>query len=90
MDILIHVCGWCNLVYRIPGMATSIPSKDAALPGLLSVRQLADYLAVPVSTVYQWRTQGRGPSGFRVGKQVRYRTSDVVEWLDNAANKENA
>jgi excisionase family DNA binding protein len=69
-------------------MATAIRSKDTALPVLLSVKQLADYLDIPVSTIYAWRTQGKGPRGFRVGKQVRYRTSDVGKWLDNAANGE--
>ncbi|WP_344923806.1 helix-turn-helix domain-containing protein [Saccharopolyspora gregorii] len=34
---------------------------------------VADYLGVPVGTVYQWRTRGTGPTGKRVGKHVRYR-----------------
>jgi excisionase family DNA binding protein len=70
-------------------MAPLIQLKDrAGLPALLSVRQLADYLGVPVSTVYLWRTQGRGPCGFRVGKQVRYRAEDVARWLDEQASPE--
>jgi hypothetical protein len=33
---------------------------------LLSVAELADYLAVPPATLYQWRYRGEGPPGFRV------------------------
>ena len=67
-------------------MATHIPVRDRAeLPKLLSIRDLAAYLGVPVSTVYLWRSQGRGPQGIKVGKQVRYRAEDVLAWLDRQA-----
>ncbi|WP_425485070.1 helix-turn-helix transcriptional regulator [Glaciibacter psychrotolerans] len=32
--------------------------------------------------IYDLRTDGRGPSGIRVGREIRYRVSDVVHWLD--------
>ena len=48
---------------------------------LLTTQQLADYLGVPVATLYSWRHAGEGPPGFRVGKHVRYRWSDVEEWV---------
>jgi excisionase family DNA binding protein len=54
---------------------------------LLSVPELAEYLGVPVSTLYLWRTQGVGATGFRVGKQLRYRVDDVVAWLKRQANQ---
>ncbi|MDF1598136.1 MAG: helix-turn-helix domain-containing protein, partial [Acidimicrobiia bacterium] len=38
------------------------------LEPLLSAQQLADYLGVPVATLYQWRWRGDGPPSFRVGK----------------------
>ena len=44
---------------------------------LLSVDQLARYLAVPPKTLYAWRIHGEGPPGFRVGNHVRYRWADV-------------
>lgn len=49
---------------------------------LLSPTQLADYLQVPVGTVYAWNTRGGGPPRVRVGKHVRYRPEDVRRWLD--------
>jgi excisionase family DNA binding protein len=49
---------------------------------LLTVPELAEYLAVPTSTIYQWRYLRKGPPGFRIGRHVRYRRSDVDEWIE--------
>ena len=48
---------------------------------LLSVQDLADYLGVPVTTLYQWRYRREGPPGFRVGRHVRYRWQDIQDWI---------
>jgi excisionase family DNA binding protein len=56
---------------------------------LLTVKQLAAFLQVPVSTVYAWRHTGDGPRGIRVsGRHVRYRRSDVEAFLDERADCE--
>ena len=52
------------------------------LDELLSPQNLADYLGVPLNTVYRWRYRGGGPAAFRVGKHIRYRRIDVEEWID--------
>ncbi|EID55123.1 helix-turn-helix transcriptional regulator [Saccharomonospora xinjiangensis] len=48
---------------------------------LWTITDLADYLGVPVNTLYQWRTKGYGPQGRRIGKYVRYRPEDVETWV---------
>jgi excisionase family DNA binding protein len=48
---------------------------------LLTVQELSAYLGVPVATLYQWRYRNHGPRGFRVGRHVRYRWSDVEAWI---------
>lgn len=48
---------------------------------LLTVEELAEFLDLPVRTLYTWRYRGDGPVGFRVGKHVRYRWSDVDSWV---------
>ena len=53
------------------------------LDRLLTVEDLADYLGVPVATMYAWRYRHQGPPGFRVGRHLRYRRSDVDEWIDH-------
>jgi excisionase family DNA binding protein len=49
---------------------------------LLSVTELAEYLGVPVTTLYQWRYRGEGPPGFRVGRHIRYRWQDILDWIE--------
>ena len=56
----------------------------AAIPEpLWAVEDVADYLGVPVKTVYRWRCTNYGPPGFRIGRYVRYRSEDVAAWLDS-------
>lgn len=55
----------------------------------LTVKQLAELLQVPVSTIYRWRHLGEGPRGIRVsGRHVRYRRSDVEAFLEERADPE--
>ena len=49
---------------------------------LLTVQVLAEYLGVPVATIYAWRYRRQGPPGFRVGRHLRFRLDDVEEWID--------
>ena len=55
---------------------------------LLSPEDLAEYLKIPVATIYRWRYRGGGPVGMRVGKHVRYRLSEVEAWLDTRVDAE--
>jgi excisionase family DNA binding protein len=52
------------------------------LDPLLSIQDLATYLDLPVATLYAWRYRGQGPTGFRVGRHIRYRQSDVDQWIN--------
>ncbi len=48
---------------------------------LFDDKTLAAFLKIPAKTPAQWRYLGRGPAFIRVGRHVRYRESDVTEWL---------
>jgi excisionase family DNA binding protein len=50
---------------------------------LLTVQDLADYLDVPVATIYGWRYRRQGPPGFRIGRHLRFRWSDVERWIED-------
>ncbi len=55
---------------------------------LWGLKEVAEYLCIPVNTLYQWRHQGYGPKGRRVGRYVRYDPDDVRNWfksLDDGA-----
>ena len=36
---------------------------------------------VSAQTIYDLRSQGRGPRGFRVGRELRFRVSEIEAWL---------
>lgn len=62
-------------------MSRSTTGSDK-IQSLLGPQDLADWLGVPLGTVYRWRTNGDGPPGLRVGKHLRYRVQDVERWLE--------
>ena len=53
---------------------------------LMNPQQLADYVKVPLATVYAWRYRGDGPRASKVGRHLRYRRADVDRWLDDCAS----
>ncbi|WP_447924963.1 helix-turn-helix domain-containing protein [Georgenia muralis] len=62
-------------------MGTST-TQWSGLDPLLGVQDLAEYLGVPVRTIYDWRQTGHGPRGFRVGRHLKFAVSDIVTWVD--------
>ena len=64
------------------------PSR-ANLERLMSAQELADYLDVPLKTIYAWRYRRQGPRGFRVGRHVRFRLSDVHHWVAAQLEKDS-
>jgi excisionase family DNA binding protein len=56
-------------------------SSDRRLDPIVTMSQLAAQLAVSVQTLYDLRSQGRGPHGFRVGRELRFRVSEIDAWL---------
>ena len=48
---------------------------------LLTVDEIAKYLKVRPSTVYQWKHQGFIPH-IKLGNLVRFRISQVEKWLE--------
>ena len=49
---------------------------------LLTVREVAAMLSVPVSTVHHWAVRNQGPPSFKVGKHRRFDEAAVLAWLD--------
>jgi predicted DNA-binding transcriptional regulator AlpA len=46
----------------------------------LSRRELADRFGLPVKTLAQRASKGTGPRYARMGRHVRYRLRDVIDW----------
>jgi len=43
---------------------------------------------VSTQTIYDLRSQGRGPCGFHVGRELRSRISEVEPWLTRLASED--
>jgi predicted DNA-binding transcriptional regulator AlpA len=48
---------------------------------LIPEQEIAAAIGVKPQTLSAWRNQGEGPRFVKVGKLVRYRTSDINRWL---------
>jgi excisionase family DNA binding protein len=55
----------------LPISSATVPADAFGLEPLLDVTELAAYLGVPVSTLYDWRTRGKGPAAYRFGKHLK-------------------
>lgn len=71
--------GAAGLVHLVCMKTTTPP--ETGLGAVLTLSQLAAQLGVTVQTLYDLRSQGRGPRGFRVGRELRFRVSEVDAWL---------
>jgi predicted DNA-binding transcriptional regulator AlpA len=50
---------------------------------LWRAEDVAEYLAVPIKTLYKWRLERHGPPCARVGKHLRYIPEEVVAWVES-------
>ncbi|MBA2698636.1 MAG: helix-turn-helix domain-containing protein [Nocardioidaceae bacterium] len=57
-------------------------SQVTLIEQVLSLSELCAHLHVSAQTIYDLRSQGRGPRGFRVGRELRFRVSEVGAWLE--------
>jgi len=66
-----------NIVHQ----ATDTDRHHDSLEPVLTLSELAARLCVSAQTLYDLRSQGRGPCGFRVGRELRFRVSEIHTWL---------
>jgi PTS system nitrogen regulatory IIA component len=53
---------------------------------LMSIKEVAEYLQVDMSTLYLWSQRGQIPA-MKVGKMWRFRRSEIDAWLDQSRNQ---
>jgi predicted DNA-binding transcriptional regulator AlpA len=49
---------------------------------LLTADELAAHLKMQPQSLADWRYRGKGPTYIKLGQLVRYRRSDIEDWLD--------
>jgi excisionase family DNA binding protein len=52
------------------------------LEPLIGAEELAEWLGIPIQTIYDWRLSGRAPRAHKIGKHLRFALSDVQVWLE--------
>lgn len=52
---------------------------------LWTIAEAADYLRLPVQTLYQWRRKKTGPRAKKCGRHLRYDPAAVRRWVANDA-----
>ena len=57
-------------------------TSESGLGNYVSLAELAAELKVSVQTIYDLPSKGRGPHGFRVGTQLRFRKSEIDAWVE--------
>lgn len=77
---------YCSLLLTRAGSVVHLVCMNpnptlGGLAPLIGIEELAEYLDLPVKTLYKWRQEGVGPASVRVGRHVRYFVSDVQDWL---------
>jgi len=50
---------------------------------LLTTEQLAELLGIRPNTIEGWRLKGQGPRFCKLGRSIRYRRSDVEDWIND-------
>ena len=50
-----------------------------------TIEEVADFLRIPVQTLYQWRRKNVGPPAKKCGRHLRYSPSAVLAWLQSDA-----
>ena len=73
---------------EFPSPSASPSPSVWGLETLIDISELAAYLGVPVSTIYDWRVRGKGPAAYRFGKHLKFAVADVRAWV--AAQREPA
>jgi predicted DNA-binding transcriptional regulator AlpA len=65
-------------------------SHDIDPDALLTEIHAADFLSMSVRTLQSWRGQGRGPAHVQAGRAIRYRRSDLIDWIRRNTVAHNA
>ena len=63
------------------------PGTPHANDELLTMKEVAGVVRVPVATLRYWRHLGSGPRSFKLGRHVRYWRAGLVLWLSEQTNR---
>jgi hypothetical protein len=59
---------------------TEVATMPTSTDYWLTRPEVGERLKVPVATLAQWASQGKGPRFAKIGRWTRYRLEDVMAW----------
>lgn len=59
------------------------PRDVVTLDELMTANEVADVLGLSAGTLANWRSLGMGPTYLKLGGRVRYRVSNVNDWVSS-------
>lgn len=68
---------------------TDNPTTPSLGDDVLSLSELCTQLHVTAQTIYDLRSQGRGPRGFRLGRELRFRKREIDAWLSRLESEDD-
>jgi hypothetical protein len=57
-------------------------SQTVDADALLTEAEAADFLKLSVRTLQAWRLRIAGPAFVHVGRAIRYRRRDLIDWIE--------
>src|SRR5579872_6666496 len=60
----------------------STPATESLRSQMLTAEDLAAVIGVTVSTLADWRSQGRGPAYLKFGRKIFYHVKDTESWIE--------
>lgn len=79
-----------NSITQTHQLTTPPIQTTASVPVLLTQYQLAEWLGKSAKWAEAARFYGTGPKFIKVGRAVRYRTTDVLQWLEDQTRTSTA
>lgn len=53
----------------------------------LTINELSEELGIDVRAIREWRNMGTGPKVHKIGRYLRYRRTEIEEWLTECQRK---
>ncbi len=61
-----------------------VMQETAQKAELLTTDEVAALLKIAPATLVDWRHNQKGPKYYKMGREVRYKLPDVIEWENRA------
>ena len=79
---------WRKIVMVTPSAVATAP--ETLGPPLLSLEEVSEWTGTAKSTLYSMMSQRRGPRSLKIGRTLRFRPTDIQDWINELASAREA